>query len=186
MQRIVAITGIPASGKSTLGLHIAQALGFAFLDKDTFLEQLFQQEKVVSQDQRRVLSRHADILFEHASRSEPCAVLVSWWRHPALSHESGTRTWWAADAGIQAIEVHCICPSRVAAERFACRQRHAGHLDRALEPRDVEALCAERAALGPIHPSKAIVHDTVHEATESSLACLVAEIRERMIAESMA
>lgn len=44
----VVVTGLPASGKTTLGRHIATSLGFGFLDKDEFLEDLFKTNQIHS------------------------------------------------------------------------------------------------------------------------------------------
>ena len=39
----IAVTGLPGSGKSTVGRTVARSLDCAYLDKDDFLEQLFDQ-----------------------------------------------------------------------------------------------------------------------------------------------
>lgn len=41
MQRHIIVSGIPASGKSTIGRAVAAALELAMLDKDEILETLF-------------------------------------------------------------------------------------------------------------------------------------------------
>ena len=41
MKPYVIVTGLPASGKSTLGRAVAAALGLPMLDKDDILEALF-------------------------------------------------------------------------------------------------------------------------------------------------
>ena len=38
----IVVSGLPGSGKSTLGQQLATALGLPFLDKDTILERLFE------------------------------------------------------------------------------------------------------------------------------------------------
>jgi shikimate kinase len=81
-RRYIILTGIPASGKSTIGLAIATSLGLEMLDKDEILEALFDTEGVGDVEWRTRLSRAADeILREKAVRSEG-AVITSWWRHP--------------------------------------------------------------------------------------------------------
>jgi shikimate kinase len=83
----VVITGLPGSGKSTLGVLLASALGLPLIDKDAFLEQLFELDHASS---RHELSRRADELFRTAAESATGAVLVSWWRHPHSLALSGT------------------------------------------------------------------------------------------------
>ena len=39
--RLVVVSGLPASGKSTVARTLAGALGLPLLDKDVFLEALF-------------------------------------------------------------------------------------------------------------------------------------------------
>lgn len=57
-RRRVAVSGVPGSGKSTLGREVARRLDLAFLDKDDYLEALFESEP--STESRSVLSRRAD------------------------------------------------------------------------------------------------------------------------------
>jgi len=45
MNRYIILTGLPASGKSTLGRAVAAALGLPMLDKDDILEALGLEER---------------------------------------------------------------------------------------------------------------------------------------------
>lgn len=70
MQRYIIVTGIPASGKSTVGHSVAAALGLAMLDKDEILESMFNSEGVGNAEWRARLSRAADeVLQERAMLS---------------------------------------------------------------------------------------------------------------------
>jgi hypothetical protein len=42
MNRFIVVTGLPASGKSTVGVTVARALGLSLFDKDEILEALFE------------------------------------------------------------------------------------------------------------------------------------------------
>ncbi|MEI9975472.1 MAG: hypothetical protein WDO73_27435 [Ignavibacteriota bacterium] len=54
---------------------------------------------------------------------------MSFWHVPGMPPDSGTRTEWLAELAGGVVEVHCSCPSEIAARRFLGRQRHPGHLD---------------------------------------------------------
>ncbi len=150
MPRFVVVTGLPASGKSTIGRQLFSAMALPLLDKDEILEQLFDQHGVGDGAHRSALSRAADREMETRAMSLPCAVLVSWWRHPRTLVESGTPTQWLASLSAPCVELHCRCDPEVAVDRFFARARHPGHLD-ALKDRHQElARFRELASLGPL------------------------------------
>lgn len=131
MPRFVIVTGLPASGKSTVGAAIASALALSLFDKDQILEALFDSLGVGDGEWRTRLSRAADRVFQHLAMGSNGAVLVSWWQHPQSGVASGTSTSWLRQLPGEVIELHCKCNPRVAAERFCNRRRHVGHLDAA-------------------------------------------------------
>lgn len=59
MPTFVVISGLPASGKTTIGQALARCLDVDHLDKDVFLEALFGREEIIDLDRRRTLSRVA-------------------------------------------------------------------------------------------------------------------------------
>jgi hypothetical protein len=149
-QQYLIITGIPATGKSTIARALAQARRLELLDKDEILEDLFNQKGVGDVQWRNNLSRAADeILRARAGRSES-SVIVSWWRHPASTLASGTPIEWLSDLPGVLIEVHCVCDPAVAVERFKSRIRHSGHLDQFKSHADTLASFQQHAALGPL------------------------------------
>ncbi len=122
MRFFVLISGLPASGKSTLGRELAAALGLPLIDKDEILESLFDSMR----GDRRTLSRESDVLFARAAAQSTGAILVSHWHTPEMPGNSGTPL-----PSVQPlINVHCVCDWRIAAERFLQRERHSGHRDR--------------------------------------------------------
>jgi predicted kinase len=125
----IVVTGLPASGKSTIGQRIASALSRPLIDKDDVLEALFESLGVGDDEWRHRLSRAADAVMEELARQMPSAVLVSWWRHPLSDRSSGTPTSWLRHLPGRVAEVHCACSPLVAAHRFRTRKRHDGHLD---------------------------------------------------------
>lgn len=129
MKRFIVLTGLPASGKSTLGRAVAEALGLPFIDKDEILEALFESLGTGDADWRLRLSRSADLVLQRQAMRSYGAVLASWWKHPRSPFESGTSPHWLHALPGQLIELHCCCKPEVAVQRFFARQRHAGHLD---------------------------------------------------------
>ena len=123
------ISGLPASGKSTVARRLAPRFGLPLLDKDDFLDALFVERGAGDADWRTSLSREADERFRIAARQLAGACLVSWWRHPGAASRSGTPTEWLSALSAPIVEVHCRCRVATALERFLARQRHPGHLD---------------------------------------------------------
>ena len=146
----VVISGLPGSGKSTVGRQLASLAGIAVLDKDDILEQLFEERGVGDAAWRRALSREADRLFAEQANEGRSACLVSWWRHPRSTTHSGTPIDWLTALPDQIVEVHCVCPVNVAVDRFLRRRRHAGHLDGSKSLDSVTAQFEAIAALGPL------------------------------------
>jgi hypothetical protein len=149
-SRFVIVTGLPASGKSVIGRSIAAGLALPLLDKDDFLEALFQEAGPPDIRARQALSRLADESFRTRATSERRAVLISWWRHPRSPSESGTPSDWLPRLPGTLVEVHCVCSPTVAAQRFLARKRHPGHLDSERSyPRLLEQF-NQQATLGPL------------------------------------
>ena len=169
MQRYIIVTGLPASGKSTIGRAVAEALGLPMLDKDEILEGLFASEGIGDAQWRIRLSRAADeALKERAMRTDG-AVLASWWRHPGSDINTGTPTEWISSLSGALIELHCICPAKVAAERFLSRKRHEGHLDH-LKTHDQVLESFQRFAIhGPLGIGRLIQVDTENDVELSSV-----------------
>lgn len=150
MQRFIVVTGLPASGKTTIGAAIASALGLPLLDKDTILETLFEEEGIGDEVWRSRLSRAADGLLQSQALASPGAVIASWWRHPSSTLASGAAPDWLAALTGEVVELHCRCSPHTAVDRFFARQRHAGHLD-GLKSRAQElAKFQQSAALGAL------------------------------------
>ncbi len=144
------VSGIPASGKSTIARALSEALSLEMLDKDEILEALFDKEGIGDAQWRTALSRTADEILRERARQSASSVIVSWWRHPASTSASGTPTEWLSDLPGNLIEVNCVCDPAIAAKRFKSRTRHRGHLDQFKSHDDLEASFKAHAALGPL------------------------------------
>lgn len=184
VNTFVIVSGLPASGKTTLARALANALGCSHLDKDVFLEALLDGATVPAPDTRAALSRRADAAFQQEAVRWPSAVLSSWWRHPNSPSESGTPVPWLLDSGRRIIEVHCRCPAAEAVDRFRARKRHPGHLDALRSPEALRAQFRQAEALGPLLPGQAILFDTDRPATDERVRRLAREILRRLEAEA--
>lgn len=120
-HRLIVVSGLPASGKSTVGAALADRLGVALIDKDDILESLFDALGCEDDEQRRRLSRAADDVLVQVAARAGSAVLVNWWRADVIDRLRAI--------GEPMVEVRCSCPPELAAARFARRRRHPGHLD---------------------------------------------------------
>jgi predicted kinase len=170
MPTYVIVTGLPASGKTTLAIALSGERGFEHLDKDTFLEELLDREKNLTPERRGELSRLADAKFcEHAG-SLGFAVLSSWWKHPLSSQNSGTDVAWLRREGTQVVEIYCNCPVAIAAERFVSRRRHPGHFDSLRTKHELLRQFSETERLGPVFPQQALLCNTERELSTSTVA----------------
>jgi glucokinase len=159
-RRFVIVSGLPGSGKSTLGARLAEALALPVIDKDTILEELFEARGIGDASWRRVLSRESDELLRQQAEQSQGAVLVSHWRVPGMPENSGTLADWLPTLAGRVVSVHCECDSDTAAMRFLQRKRHPGHGDAARSRSEIIAGVHELALLGRIALQPQLVINT--------------------------
>ena len=128
-KQCVVVTGLPGSGKSTTGRDVAREIDFNFLDKDDYLEELFQQRGSGDLEWRQKLSRDSDKQFQQDAVKSNSVVLVSHWRPAGVDSGSGTPSEWLEQHFTRVVELYCSCPVEEATRRFIKRRRHPGHLD---------------------------------------------------------
>ena len=133
----VLLSGLPGSGKTTLGKRLAPALNLPLIDKDDILDRLFELRGVGDSAWRRTLSRESDVLLQQEAMRSDGAILVSFWRLPGMPSNSGTPSDWLDIPSHRVVNIHCVCDLEVAAQRFLQRQRHPGHLDGAASSAEV-------------------------------------------------
>jgi len=175
--RFIIVSGLPASGKSTVASAVAGALDLPLLDKDAFLEALFDSQGTGDAAWRRALSHAADEALRREAETSGGAVLVSWWRHPLSPVATGTPTHWLAHLPGSIIEVHCRCSPATAAQRFLARQRHAGHLDGRWQHDELIASFDLHAALGALAVGQLVGIDTEAALSAGPLSRCVAAVR---------
>jgi shikimate kinase len=166
----IVMTGLPASGKSTVGRPLAAHLRLPFLDKDDFLEAMFARVHVTSAAYRSKLSRASDDEFIAAAQETEGAVLCSHWRRPGSDHGSGTPTEWMRQLPGVVIELHCQCPPEVAARRFTVRERSPAHFDGRFTADELEAAFSGLAARGPLGIGKLVTVDGTGDVDIAALA----------------
>jgi predicted kinase len=176
----VIVSGLPASGKSTLGRQLARALALPLLDKDEILERLFDAKGVGNTEWRRALSRESDLVLQTEASASSGAVLVSHWRLPGMPADSGTPTAWIAQLSDKVVTVHCQCPVELCAERFTQRKRHHGHLDGQRSSEDILARIRTVANFATLNIGCRLDVDTSHSL---AFATLIHEVR-RLLEES--
>jgi len=170
----VVVTGLPASGKTTLGRALSESLRLPFLDKDDILEALFDALEVRSREDRSRLSRASDAVLESVAFASQGAVLTSFWRRPSLSTESGTPTQWLSLLTSDVVvEVQCKCDPALAASRFANRTRHPSHLDGRTTEGELRAAFARLAQEGPVLGGIPVTVDTSETVDLLGVAALV-------------
>jgi len=173
MHPFIVVTGLPASGKSTVGAAVAAQFGLPMYDKDQILEGLFERLGVGDAQWRTRLSREADEVLQRQAMGSPGAVVVSWWRHPLSLVESGTSTGWLASLPGTVTELYCSCNPRVALERFVGRQRHVGHLDSIKSLPDLREQFEQSARQGPLGIGRLV---TVYTEQPLELSAILREI----------
>jgi predicted kinase len=152
-QRIVLVSGPPASGKTTLARPLAERLGFALLTKDDIKETLFTSIDGPPGDvefSRRIGAASMDLLWALAPHC-PAVVLEANFR--TQSDYERAKVTALAEAGVQIVEVYCRLPREEASRRFAERARqerhHPAHVLAAMPP-DRMIEYEEPFALSPV------------------------------------
>jgi hypothetical protein len=164
MQKpFVVISGLPGSGKTSLGRRLAPALELPLIDKDDILERLFESEGIGDAAWRRQLSRESDVILQRQATLSTGAVLVSFWHLAGMRPDSGTPTDWLQTAPNLSVNVHCVCDLEVAAQRFLERRRHPGHLDGQSSRAEVLASFQALSLCEPLDIASRIEVDTSRE-----------------------
>jgi len=173
----VVISGLPGSGKTTLGRRLAPALNLALIDKDDILDRLFEAKGIGNAAWRRTLSRESDMILQQEATRSSGAILASFWRVPGMPLDSGTPTDWLTAPSHHLVNVHCACELEIAASRFLHRNRHPGHLDGDSSAADVLASLRELTQLPALDIGPRIDIDT---SVEPNLTEVIRAIRDAL------
>lgn len=166
------ITGLPASGKTTLAHLLGEELNYTVIDKDDFLEALLGSLEEFDAEFRFRCSREADKQLEEAACVTENVILVSHWQGPDESRKSGTPTAWLREFD-RVIEIVCHCSVSTALQRFRNRNRHPGHGDNRSDLSELQQWFEEdnlRAPLG-IGPVITVNTEDIVDIKELALEC---------------
>lgn len=170
-RRFVLVSGLPAGGKSTIAHAVASFLDLPVIDKDDILERLFDEKGLGDLAWRRQLSRDSDIAFQaEATAAADGAVLTSFWHVPGMPATSGTPVDWVFALSPLVIELRCMCPASIAANRFLSRKRHPGHLDATRDPDEVRATFEALASLNTLGIADIVEVDTTRPLSAAIVA----------------
>lgn len=170
----VVISGLPGSGKTTVGRRLAPALDLPLIDKDDILDRLFDSKGIGDAVWRRTLSRQSDVILQNDATNSNGAIVASFWRRAGMPSGSGTPTEWLDVPSHRVVEVHCACDEEMAAHRFLQRRRHLGHLDDDRSLAELVASFRQLVQLPPLQVGPRFIVDT---ARKPDLTDVIYEIR---------
>jgi predicted kinase len=163
----VVISGLAASGKTTVAEPLARALDIPLISKDAIKEALFEAVGYADSAWSKSLSRAADAALVRLAQELDAAVLDNFWYAETASDL-------LAPLSGPVVEVFCRCDPLVALERFESRTRHPGHADAERDPESMRALFVARAQKLPLGVLGPVVEvDTERRVDVEALAALV-------------
>jgi predicted kinase len=121
---VVLVSGAPGAGKTTVAVPLAAALGLPLLSKDQIKETIFDALDFTDGDleaSRRASAAAMQLLWTLAE-TFPSVVLEANFRPHSDYERSRIKSLHA-----RLIEVYCVCPPAVAAERYASRAASVTH-----------------------------------------------------------
>jgi predicted kinase len=163
----VVVSGLAASGKTSVAEPLARALDIPLISKDAIKEALFESVGYGDLAWSKALSRAADAALVRLAQDLDAAVLDNFWYAETASDL-------LAPLSGPMVEVFCRCDPVVALERFESRTRHPGHADAERDPESMRALFVARAhklPLGTLGPVLEV--DTERPVDVDALAALV-------------
>ena len=165
----IYMTGLPGAGKSTICKYLSERLSIPMLDKDDYLEALFESRGIGDTKWRHKLSREADLVFRNEAASLDKVILVSHWRPKDTLVDYGTSGEWLVNTFKNLIEVHCDSPVSVATDRYINRTRHKGHLDESKSDVVIESWLSDYAAHLPIGFGRCISTNSANESWKDDI-----------------
>ena len=167
---LVVVSGLAASGKTSLAEPLAQALGVPLISKDAIKEALFDAVGYGGLAWSKTVSRAADAAMVRIAEDLDGAVLDNFWYAETVEQL-------LAPLPRPIIEVFCRCDPDVAYERFRGRVRHPGHADEELDPDTLRAPFFTRAQKLPLRTLGPVLEvDTERPVNIASVARRVVEV----------
>jgi len=165
----VVVSGLAASGKTTVAEPLAAALGIRSISKDVIKESLFDAVGFGGWAWSKTLSRAADAAMVRIAQDLDGAVLDGFWYVETVDDL-------LAPLPRPIVEVFCRCDPDVAYERWGRRDRHPGHADHERDADSIRASFFARAHKLPLAMLGPVVEvDTERAVDMADLATRVAE-----------
>ena len=163
-RTIIALAGLPASGKSAIAIRLHKALDSVLLDKDRIRDDLFQQYVDYSDAQNNVC---VEMMYEVAkyllSKDEAPVVIIDGRSYSRNSQIESLKAF-IADVQCNLILIECVCSSESARQRL--------EKDQGVHPakdRDYALYCRSKANAEPI-VEPILVLDTDHLSADECAA----------------
>ncbi len=121
---VIVVTGLPGSGKTTLGRRLSAYLGLPMLSLDSVKEALVDHLDVADRFAVRAAARE---VITRIVPDCPRGCVIDIWVNPTLDHGEVRDALLNIDSA-WFLEVVCIVPADLAIERYAGRPRHQAHL----------------------------------------------------------
>jgi predicted kinase len=156
-QFVVLVTGVPGSGKTTLGREVARAVGVPLFSLDVVKEAIFDSVDVQNENSGMRLREAGLSVITALIPDCPLGAIVDLWVDPRRDRTTVRRVFEKVEAR-PILEIVCDVPGEVAVERYASRRRHAAH-----KPPDTATLDRIRDAariLTPLEIGPALRLDT--------------------------
>lgn len=148
---LIIITGLPGTGKTTLGRRLAAELGLPFVYKDGIKEILFDQLGWSDRDWSRQLGIATYALLYHVVAIE-LAARRAFIVESNFHHDHASREFQALQAryGFRPFQILCKTEGAVLLDRYQARtasgERHPGHVDQVAVQEMGDQLATGRAA----------------------------------------
>jgi predicted kinase len=169
---LIVVTGMPASGKTTLARALGARLGVPVIEKDQVKEALYDTLGAgdVEGSQRLGTASYALILVAVRSMLAAGSSVIA-----EANFFRGSESLFEGLPAHRLVQLHCQAPIEVLVERYRSRPaRHPGHLD----PQRVDELRARHASnlKGPLElGGETILLDTAGETTDALVERLTRE-----------
>jgi predicted kinase len=170
--RIVALAGLPGTGKSRLAAELARLLEAPVLDKDRVRAELFGERVDASREQDEAAMAAIRARVEGLARDRVGDVILDGRTYTRRSDVDELRAF-AKRIGAELAIVECVCDARIARERIARDLREGAHPAPNRTPELHDGL---RAAAEPIEEPKIVV-DTGRDEVDRLARIVLAELR---------
>lgn len=144
-SRLILVSGLPASGKSSLADTIGEALSLPVITKDGIKEQLFDSIGWSDREWSKKLGGASmELVWYIAAQHLRAGASIVLESNFSKSFTDPQLARFRADWRIRVIEVHCVADRDVLIERYRARaaegERHPGHMEWDAEQMEADLL----------------------------------------------